>query len=254
MTSFSPSPLCIISMSCILALTACADHSNIDHTVGKTFENYQMPTAYANLDSTPISSPHGYNKTQDDEDAARDKIAAHADGWKGAVLNALTPISSVLDMSQPVAVVAAPPLTPLNSAAANYAREVMIGMNYLTALPADTTQLIHVDGNRIGKPEDEMVQFKLSIERDGITYASRTIEVKMKPQEAEESLLPTWPHLDNPVVPVAPPTSAVAPMATTPAPLPDVMPAQTTAATPEPTSPVPPEHHPRGLAKPLYGQ
>lgn len=215
-----------------------------------------MPTGYTHLDTTPISTPHGYNKTQDQEDAVRDKIATHADGWKGAVLNALTPISSVLDMSQPVAVVAAPPLTPLNSAAANYAREVMIGMNYLTALPADTTQIVHVDGNRIGKEEDEMVEFKLSIERDGITYASRTIQVKMKPQDAEESLFPTWTQLDNPVMPPSEPATPVDPMGTksTSSPSSDLVPIATTTPAPEPTLPDQSQPRPRGLAKPLYGQ
>ena len=250
MTSCFSFPLRFIPLSCVLVLTSCADH----HYIGKKFENYHMPTGYTHLDTTPISTPHGYNKTQNDEDAARDTIAEHADGWKGAVINALTPISSVLDMSQPVAVVAAPPLTPLNSAAANYAREVMISMNYLTALPSDTTQIVYVDGKRIGKEKDEMVQFKLSIERDGITYASRTIEVKMKPQEAEETLLPTWKNLDHPIVPVrepaAPVTPTITPMAKS-----DIMPVITTTPTSEPTTiPSTNQPRPRGLAKPLYGQ
>ena len=252
-----------VPLSCVLALAAC--------NLGKTFENYQMPTGYAYLDTTPISSPHGYTKTQDQEDAARDEIAAHADEWKKAVLSALGPISSVLDMSQPIAVMAEPPLTPLNSAAANYTREVMIGMNYLTALPADTTQVVHVDAERGGpsengkdKDDDQTVTLKLSIERDGIVYASRSIAVKMKPQESEETSFPTWPTLSDPVVPVkdAPaPSFLTPPSALTPSSVAQGNPAATTGTAPGATPPMEtisgsdlPSSHRKGLAKPLVGQ
>lgn len=135
----------------------------------------------------------------------------------------------------------------------------MIGMNYLVALPADTTQLVHVDGKRIGNESNDTVQFTLSIERDGIVYASRTIEVKMKPQESEDALLPSWTHLNDPLVPVpvlAPlPEPIVQSDSPLSAPAVSIPPLDTTGGI-SIVPPVPAELHSerRGRAVPLYGK
>lgn len=182
-------------------------------SMGKMFENYRVPTGWAHLDTTPISTPHGYNKTPAQEDAVRDVQAADADAWKNGIASAIMPISSVLDMNQPVAVVAEPPLTPLNASAANYARELLVDMSYLIALPQDTGQQVLVSASRASTPKDQQSQgadhvaLTVSVVRDTITYASRTVDIVVPRQAAEAGFIPDLSFIHGGVsTPASPPT------------------------------------------------
>lgn len=167
-----------------LVLTSCS--------VGEFFENYRVPTGWAHLDTTPISTPHGYNKTSIDEDAVRDVQAVDANAWLNGIATALMPISSVLDMTQPVAVVATSPLTPLNASAANYTRDLLINMSYLIALPQDTPQHVHVSATRTGKTDDNQVTLNVQVVRNDIVYASRMVDITVPRQAAENIYLPNF--------------------------------------------------------------
>jgi hypothetical protein len=78
------------------------------------------------------------------EIAARQAIANDREAWRDGIAKAIMPISSVLDMSIPVAVVAEPPLSPLNASVANYTRDLMVDMSYLVTRPEETTQHVLV--------------------------------------------------------------------------------------------------------------
>jgi hypothetical protein len=188
-------PLRLVVLLVPLVLTACS--------TSKMFEGYRVPTGWAHLDRTPISTPHGYHKTAAEEEAVRDVQAVDADAWKNGIAAAIMPISSVLDMNQPVAVVADPPLTPLNASAANYARELLVDMSYLIALPGDTVQTVRVGAARTSTPKDQAVvganhvALTVSVVRDNIVYASRTVDVMVPRQAAESNFIPDLSFIDG---------------------------------------------------------
>jgi hypothetical protein len=172
-------------------------------SMAEYFQNYQVPTGWAHSDGTPISTPHGYNKTPAQEAQVTQIIDVDREAWRNGIASAIMPISSVLDMNQPVAVVAEPPLSALNASAANYTADLMVEMSYLVTRPTETTQHVVVEATRTGDPKDNLVKLQLAIVRDGIKYAQRTIDIVVPPQAAENKVWPDFTFIDRDRAPPA---------------------------------------------------
>lgn len=144
---------------------------------------YTWPSGYTNHDITPISSPHGYDKTIADETAMKGAMQENAGAWRNGLAQILVPIHSALDMNIPIAVVMDPGMTPLNASATNYLRDLLVDMSYLSALPSETTQALVV--RAVGTDRAGEVYVTLTIKRgetkvishDGVIMVDQASEV-----------------------------------------------------------------------------
>lgn len=107
-------------------------------------DTYYYPKGYTNHDITPISTPHGYNRTREQEKAFSTTIETNADAWRNAVADVTTSLMPGLDMNRPVAVAVDGGFSPLNASAANYMRDMLVKQTYTVALEGDATQVIHL--------------------------------------------------------------------------------------------------------------
>lgn len=149
---------------------------------------YTYPTGYVHHDTTPISSPHGYDKSIADETAYKTGIVTNAIEWHDGLAAILTPITGALDMNTPVAVVMDPGITPLNASAANYLRDLLIDMGYLTALANETGQVITVSA----KPGEVAgtIHTTLAVRRNNTELTRHAGVMTMTKQAAEVDRLP----------------------------------------------------------------
>lgn len=165
----------------VLAITACS-HAYLP-------DAYTYPTGYTHHDITPISSPHGYNKTLADETAFKGTIADNREAWRNGLATILMPLAPALDMNTPVAVVMDPGLTPLNASAANYLRDMLVAMSYLTALPSETDQHVILSAWPV-RSQTDMYDVTLSVRRGDAVIATHHGTINVPHQMAETPRLP----------------------------------------------------------------
>ncbi len=174
----------IVALLALLSLSACSGAYSPD--------TYTYPTGYAHHDTTPISSPHGYKKTITEEMAIKAEIDGNAAAWRDGLAQVLMPIAPALDMNTPVAVRAVPALTPMNASAANYLRDLLIDMSYLTALEGETDQVV-------------VIQAAQSAEKTTPTSADVTLQVWRGVNKlAEQAGKIATPYQDLPLLPRLP--------------------------------------------------
>jgi hypothetical protein len=117
-----------------------------------------FPTGYTNHDMTPLSSPHGYNRTTAEETADAAKAATLADSWRNGLGPVLSAVAPALDMHRPVSIISSGGASPLNTSAVNYTRDMMVKMGYLIALPSEANQsvVIHATPSPVGPDQIDL--------------------------------------------------------------------------------------------------
>lgn len=126
----------LVPVALCLSLTACAGSYWPDAT--------RYPSGYTHLDTTPLSSPLGYDRTPAQEQADAAKRTENAAAWKDATRDVLAPVFSGLDVSAPIGVTTEGGFSPLNASFANYVRDVLVEQGYLVGLPGETAQTLSI--------------------------------------------------------------------------------------------------------------
>ena len=161
----------------VFALTACSAWP----------DTLLYPSGYTNHDQTPIATPHGYSRSYADEQSAAFENAQSASQWRDAIALAVMPIQNGLNMHEPVAVVPAN-AGPLSASAVNYARDMLVKMGYLVALPMEAGQSMTVGA--VPAAQDGHYVVTATISRGDQSVASNSITAPIGNQITSGGIIP----------------------------------------------------------------
>lgn len=152
---------------------------------------YTYPTGYTHHDSTPISSPHGHSKNIPEENTFKQGIKDNAEAWRNGLAITITPLTSAMEMNTPVAVVMDPGITPLNASAANYLRDLLVDMGFLTSLPDETAQILLLSAKRAETGPDQII-VSVTLRYNNMTIGQNEGTFTVPDQLVEAARLPGY--------------------------------------------------------------
>lgn len=167
----------IILIAVLVLLTGC--HLNTWDT------GYIPATGYRYHGTTPLSKPHGYNKTIEQEIAQRHVITRNADAWKDAAGAALSAIIHNLNKKTPLAVIPANSDDVHDQVAVHYVRDILLEQDFLVGLIEDTSQYIMVDVNSV-PDRPELAHITIQVLHETRVIARKTVNVTLPDEYSED--------------------------------------------------------------------
>lgn len=145
---------------------------------------YIPATGYRYHGTTPLSKPHGYDKTVQEEVNRRHLMANNAEAWRNAAGAGISAVMPLLQRGTPIAVIPSNRKDTHDQIAANYIQDILLEQDFLVSLIEETRQYIMVRVEPIdGQPE--RARLKISVLHDTLVIDRKTIDITI-PDEYDE--------------------------------------------------------------------
>lgn len=169
---------------------------------------FEWPRGYADYTYTPISQPHGYDRTLADERRIDRQQNINAIAWQRTMDIALPDLAAHLNMAKPIALSTSGGHNPAALSAGNYLREQLTERGFLLGVEGETPQVIDILAQPSSMGRD-MVDLTLNILQNGELVSSHPITAQIPGLKTESDRLPglsTYP-MPAPAPPATPNTN-----------------------------------------------